>query len=95
MGPITYPAPDPPIGIGSLIQGKGVELEICKKTENLHRAFLYPQPLPQGLALSSGCLGGRVDSRVHVSRKGYRYSLVSWPKARVLGPGLQQRALYA
>ena len=36
-----------------------------------------------------------MDNRVHVRGKGYIYGQVSWPKARVLGPGLQQRALYA
>ena len=62
MGPGMHSRPHPATSIGILMQGNGAELETCEKTETLpcdeDRKFtltvLCPQPLGQGLALSSG-----------------------------------------
>lgn len=64
-----HPRPHPATSTGILIQRNGAELETCEKTENLPCdedrkfifTFLYPHPLGQGLALSSGCLDGWID----------------------------------
>ena len=102
MGPREHPIPNSSTSTGILIQGKGVELEICEKNRNVFCIFLYPQPQEQGLALSRGFWGGCMNGWVggqhtqgHTSPKGYQYGAVSQPKARALGLGHQQRVLCA